>query len=358
MIGTPAVLRPAPSGPQVDCAARGPSLMDKETENALVYVVVVTYNGEQWIADCITSVLDSDFRTRVLVIDNGSTDRTVERIPTSPDVQVVRSTINLGFGKGNNIGLAKAFAEDADCVLLLNQDATVDKACIGELVAMSREHPDFGVLCPLHLNSEGSNFDGSFISSYLAPANTEFFFDTYNHQVRPLYEIPGVNAAAWLLTRSCLETVGGFDPLYFMYGEDDDYLWRAKTNTVKVGLVPGARIVHHRANAGSEKKGSRANYLSKTRNRMRSKMILFLKTHSGSFTRAWFDLFANNVATLCSLIIVERYFLNLVAFVGAFIDTVAVSPTIYRHRKLCSTPGPRWLELPAPARATRTDRTH
>ena len=61
-----------------------------------------------------------------------------------------------------------------------------------------------------------------------------------------VYEIKFVNAAAWLISRNCIETVGGFNPLFFLYGEDNDYLTRVKYHKFKVGVYPDANIYHDR----------------------------------------------------------------------------------------------------------------
>ena len=73
-----------------------------------VVVVVVTFNGEKWIDRCLDSLLSSTLTPHAIVVDNASSDSTVERIGSYPGVELIRSEVNLGFGKANNLGLNRA----------------------------------------------------------------------------------------------------------------------------------------------------------------------------------------------------------------------------------------------------------
>ncbi|MDE7397344.1 MAG: glycosyltransferase, partial [Muribaculum sp.] len=90
--------------------------------------IIVTYNGMRWIDRCIKSVLDSSISTDIYVIDNFSTDNTVEHIKKMYHrVMVYETNENLGFGKANNIGLKYALDNSYDYVYLLNQDAWIEQ---------------------------------------------------------------------------------------------------------------------------------------------------------------------------------------------------------------------------------------
>lgn len=73
--------------------------------------------------------------------------------------------------------------------------------------------------------------------------------DLYNGYIETIYEVSFVMAAHWLITRRCLETVGGFSPSFPHYGEDDNYLQRVNFWGLKVGIVPEAKAVHDRADS-------------------------------------------------------------------------------------------------------------
>lgn len=211
----------------------------------LIYSIVVTCNGLKWIDKCFGSLVNSNVSTKILVIDNKSTDGTPDKIRSMfPSVEIIETGQNLGFGKANNIGLTRALNESADYVFLLNQDAWVEADTIGKLI--SAQSSEYAILSPVHLNGQGDALDSNFayyLSNSLTPA---IISDIYLNRVKDLYEIQYVNAAAWLLNMKCVEIVGGFDPSFFMYGEDDNYILRVKYYGFKIGICPTAKIYHDR----------------------------------------------------------------------------------------------------------------
>src|SRR5437879_9159961 len=121
--------------------------------NQNIYVIIVTYNGMKWIKRCLHDVLLSDVNVRIILVDNGSTDGTPEFIENAyPDLELIKTNTNLGFGQANNIGIKKALRHRADYVFLLNQDGYVETDTIRKLVEFQLAHPDYGVLSPQQMN--------------------------------------------------------------------------------------------------------------------------------------------------------------------------------------------------------------
>jgi GT2 family glycosyltransferase len=128
----------------------------------------------------------------------------------------------------------------------MNQDVYITPETINQLVKIAKKNPDFGILSPIHLNGNGSELDFGF-SNYIVPLKCEkLYSDIFLQNLAPLYELPFVNAAAWLLTRKCIEKVGGFSPSFYHYGEDDNYCQRVLFHSLKIGIVPEAVIFHDR----------------------------------------------------------------------------------------------------------------
>lgn len=197
-----------------------------------------------WIGQCLNSCKGYP----VIVVDNQSTDGTVSFIEKYyPKVEILCQIKNLGFGAANNIGMKHAIDKGAHYVFLLNQDAYLQPETIHELVKVHREHPAFGILSPIHLNSDGSSLDVNF-SNYFK-INNHFIYDALIKDVlKPVYEVPFVNAAAWLLPRQTIEVIGGFDFIFYHYGEDDNYCQRVLFHGYKMGVVPHTFIHHDREN--------------------------------------------------------------------------------------------------------------
>lgn len=210
-----------------------------------VFVIVVTFNGAKWIDRCLVSLQKSNIPLEIMVIDNASTDNTVFIVKTSfNSVDLIEMDVNLGFGKANNIGLKKAFQYNGDYVFLLNQDAWVEHDSIDLLIRAAKKNKNFGILSPFHLLPDQQKIEWYF-SIFITPEKCpNLYSDIYFNKLQDIYHLEFVNAAAWLITKECLHEVGGFDPLFPHYGEDEDYCERALYKKFKIGVVPASKIFH------------------------------------------------------------------------------------------------------------------
>ena len=201
-----------------------------------------------WIDRCLASLTASTHPTTILVIDNGSADGTPAFIRQHyPDLQMIISEGNLGFGQANNIGLRIAIQEGAGHVFLLNQDAWVEPETIGNLVNTQQENPQFGILSPLHYDGRGEGLDEYFLTYLLQSSIRDWVGDLVRGL--PGQRIIGtgfVNAAAWLISADCLRSTGFFDPVFFHYGEDENYAQRVLFHGSQIGIHTGSRIGHDR----------------------------------------------------------------------------------------------------------------
>lgn len=215
--------------------------------NSKTIIVVVTFNGINIIEKCFESIKRSKNISDVIVIDNDSKDCTVNYIKTEyPWIKLIELKENIGFGRANNIGIKMAIEDDADYVLLLNQDAEIMEDTVDILIRIHMSNNEYGVISPIHLDSYGNPEEG-FIK-YIDSRNCiEFLSDMLmNREKKDIYDIHFINAAIWLLTRKCVKTIGYFNPMFFMYGEDDNYVQRCKYHKLKVGIAPNTFGIHHR----------------------------------------------------------------------------------------------------------------
>lgn len=199
-----------------------------------------------WLDKCLGSIDFSKYKA--VVIDNNSTDDTVSYIKANfSEVILFEEKENLGFGKANNKGINYALEQGAEYFFLLNQDAWVMPDTLDKLYEVSKKHPEYGILSPIHLSGKGNALDYSF-SNYIAPIKCkDLYSDLYfKNFTKEIYELGFVNAAAWLLTRNCIETVGGFSPSFFHYAEDSNYCQRVNYHNLKIGILPQTTINHDR----------------------------------------------------------------------------------------------------------------
>lgn len=214
-----------------------------------VSVIIVTYNAMKWAEKCFSSLKSSTVPVTCIVIDNGSTDGTQHFIQTHfPEVDFIQSEKNLGFGKANNIGIEKAYKNGADFFYLMNQDAWIYPDSLEKLLNIYEKHSDhneIGILSPMHLDGSEQFLD-IFLDKYIAHnfEKTRLISDLYFQKLKPFYELNFINAAHWLIPRNTIETVGGFNPYFFHYGEDIEYVNRVHFHQKKILLVLDSKVVH------------------------------------------------------------------------------------------------------------------
>jgi len=214
----------------------------------MIVSIIVTHNGMQWYEKCFSSLLNSTIPNEIIVVDNASNDDTVKFIKEKyPEIELIVNDENLGFAKANNIGIEYALRKGADFIFLLNQDAWVEKDTLNTLVEVFLSVPDAGIVSPIHLNGSNTGLDLGFVD-YISRYNTpDFIPDLFIGKLNSWYKTNFVNAAAWLLSRKCIEKVGGFDTsLFFHYGEDDNYCQRVCYHNFGIYISTEAKIYHDR----------------------------------------------------------------------------------------------------------------
>ena len=204
-----------------------------------IFTIIVTYNGMKWIGECLESVFRSTQKTQIIVIDNHSSDNTAQFISVNySEIILIRSDKNLGFGMANNLAISKALEMGATHIFLMNQDTRVEPDTIQKLYDEVCSHDDIGIISPVHLTWKGDQLDFRF-RTYIWSAKKE----ERNVNFIPLFF---VNAAFWLAPANVFRKVGGFDPLFYHYGEDIDWINRCRYHGFKVGYCPNAIAYHDR----------------------------------------------------------------------------------------------------------------
>ena len=212
-----------------------------------VFVIIVTYKGKAWYDLCFRSLRKSILPIQTVVIDNASGDGSADYIHEHyPEIHLIESKENLGFGGANNIGIRYAMDQGCDYCFLLNQDAWIQSDTIARLVEIAQSHPEYGILSPIHLTKEQQNIEKLLLKRLddFRITSSKLFDDLYFGRMKDVYRTKYVNAAAWFLPRKTIEMIGGFDPIFFHYGEDDNYINRVLFHGLKIGICPKLQIVH------------------------------------------------------------------------------------------------------------------
>lgn len=211
-------------------------------------VIVVTFNGMKWVESCVGSVSGSAHPADLIVIDNASSDGTaqwLEEHSESLGFTYRQTGANIGFGAANNIGLRHALEHGYRYIYLLNQDAWLNRDTLSNLISAigDSEECRWGIVSPVQTQADGTTPDRNFAKHCAG---------VLDHG-QAVAEVKFVMAAHWLMTRECVETVGGFSPAFRLYGEDDDYINRARYHGFRIGVAPKASAVHDRGSRPNDK---------------------------------------------------------------------------------------------------------
>jgi GT2 family glycosyltransferase len=212
-----------------------------------IFAIIVTFNGEQYIERCINSIRTSNTHIEIIIVDNASTDNTLKIIDLLEVHNVINLKNNLGFGKANNIGIKYAYEQGADYFLLLNQDAYLYPDTLEKLIDSNQIEPEYEIVCPIQLDNTEKKMDLIFSVDIFPGICADIISDGFLNQLKnKIYPAKFVNAACWLMTKSCIEKIGGFSPIFYHYGEDNNYCHRMEYHGIKMGIYPFALIIHHK----------------------------------------------------------------------------------------------------------------
>lgn len=223
-----------------------------------VDVIIVNYNGMEYLPACLESLFKTDYPLfSVLIVDNDSLDGSPEWVKEKyPEVRLIRNSQNLGFGKANNIGIEKGCSP---YIALLNSDTVVEKGWLRPLIETARKDPSVAATCskllflqnPRIVNGVGGGMN------YVGYGYDIGAYEVDNGQFDEERDVFFPTAAACVLKRTAFEEAGGFDEQFFMYHEDVDLGWRLRLKGYCIKCVPDS-VVHHAFGGTSLKSGSMA----------------------------------------------------------------------------------------------------
>lgn len=234
-----------------------------------VAVVIVTYQSEQVIGDCLASLPDD---VLVVVVDNASTDATLAIVEAAaPEAVIVRNPVNAGFAAGVNLGIKAADARD---VLVLNADIRLRPGAVealratGAAIAVPKLVGTDGALHhslrrePTVLRALGEAvLGGGRAGKVAALGETVVDPKSYEHS----QQVDWATGAAWLISRAAIDALGPLDERYFLYSEETEYMLRATGAGFAVRYEPNAVAVH----IGGEVQSSPRLWSMLTTNRVR-----------------------------------------------------------------------------------------
>lgn len=258
----------------------------QKSSAAKLTIVIVNYNTRELVQDCLTSIknsLEVDFSVKVVVVDNASTDGSLEALKKYSWIKFIPSGENLGFARGNNFAIPEF---EGDYVWFLNPDTVLEPGTISHMVRYMDSHPDVGIATPKLVLPDGS-FDKNCHRGLPNPWNTFCHFSglaalfPHSRLFSGYYlgflpdnletEVDIVGGSSLLVRAKLGQQIGWWDESYFMYGEDIAMAHEIKKLGAKVMYVPTALVHHYHGASSGIKKSSR--HVTKATKSHKLKMI-------------------------------------------------------------------------------------
>lgn len=235
--------------------------------SVVISTIIVNYNAGELLRSCIDSVLNCPLEIEIIVVDNASTDGSLDALFGLPCVRIIKNTTNVGFAAACNIG---ARAASAPFLLFLNPDCSFNPGALAGLLNSMADDDRVGMVGGLLTNSDGTeqaggrravptpwrSFSHAFGMSRFSDRWPRLFFDFHLHK-QPLpdhnIEVEAISGACMMIRREAMQDVGEWDEGYFLHCEDLDWCMRFRQKGWKILFVPSAQITHELGVCGRSK---------------------------------------------------------------------------------------------------------
>lgn len=240
-----------------------------------ILFVILTWNSERWIAQCLDSVLSlRSFTADIKVVDNGSSDKTLEILKAYENktcIDVIKLEKNVGTTVSRNIALNR-IGENNNYVCILDSDTEINDLAITKMIAVLDADSKIGIVGPIMKNSSGIVQDsGRNLPTLGIKIGKVFPIKRIQEAaakceipntpiVDGLQDVPYLLSACWLMPKKTLEVVGLLDEAIFYAPEDVDYCVRCWNKKLRVVLCWNAMILHDYQRLSHKKLFSKTNY--------------------------------------------------------------------------------------------------
>jgi len=291
----------------------------------MVAIVIVNFNNLQDLKSCLGSVYKSSYKNfKVVVVDNGSSDKSVEYVEKHfPKIFLIETKKNNGYARGNNIGMKFALGKlKASHILLLNPDTLMDKDCLKELTKKKNDNAILQPLLLLYENHKKTNLVNTAgnVLNYLGFS----YVGDYRKKAEAFQKDKDsalCSGACMFLPKKILQRIGFLDESFFMYHEDADLSWRARIYGFNIKTIVKAIVWHKYSFSRNKKKMFFAE---------RNRLAFTLKNYSFKTLLLISPVALLNESSVCSFALKEKW---LSLKIKSYFSGMLMLPHIFSERK-------------------------
>lgn len=260
----------------------------KSSSGKLVAIILLNYNSYDYTEACVKSLNEISYDNyKIIIVDNCSTDDSFSKLVLleSNSVHIIKSKKNGGFAYGNNIGIKYAMETGAQYFLLLNNDTLVEKDFLDRLVSSAITVNSDITTCRIMYNSDRQKlwYGGGEIDWFRQRAIHTGINEIYEAATKnQKQEVTFASGCCMLLSKRCVDRIGGLPEEYFMYYEDLDYCQNALNNQLHIVYDPDSVIYHCVSASGG---GSRSPFVIEWSNRSRRRFMIKYKNNTSWIIR-------------------------------------------------------------------------
>ncbi len=243
-----------------------------------IAIVLVNWNGFDHTIKCIDSLRTVSYsRASIVLVDNGSEEKELERLREIPNVILIENEKNLGFTGGNNVGIKYAYESGFDFIMLLNNDTTVEPGFIEPLINELEE--SVGAVQPkiysMHDREQIWSAGGRF-KAWIGLPVTIGEGSKDNGQFDEIKTLDWITGCCLTFRREMVDEVGYLDDTYFILFEDADWSLRARSKGYNLLYIPDSKIYHFESATAVSRKKGKEGYRSPFRQYINIRNHLFL----------------------------------------------------------------------------------
>jgi GT2 family glycosyltransferase len=214
----------------------------------LVISIILNTNRREDTLECLDSLSKQSYANqRVIVLDNHSTDGSVEAIQSKfPEVEIIHIKKNLGYAGNNNVGIQAALEQNASWIFVLNEDTILAPNCLEELVMVGLSDQNIGILGPMvyhHDEPEIIQSAGGVLTKYWEGVHIAQNEPDQNQFTKPRH-VDWISGCAILFKREAIKEVGVLDVRFFYYWEETEWCVRTGKAGWNIIHVPSAKLWH------------------------------------------------------------------------------------------------------------------